>query len=417
MNRRNLLKRMTATGLGLASMSLQWPSSSGLFSSAMAAEGKTVVSIFQRGGCDGLNVVVPYGEDEYYNLRPTIGIAAPNINDPGSALDLNGFFGLHPAMQAMLPIYNQGNMAVLPTVQYDSPSHSHFDSQHYIESGVRLKPSDGWLNRYLASHVHAGAGSLRAASFGGETAQSLRGDTLVSSFNDLASFNLGMSIAEETLLRSHLLPVYEQTPNPQTAYRQLVHNSGRVSLNNLDVIAGIDTSNYVPENNAVYPNNTYGRQLKQTAQMIKSGIGLEAVTVNIGGWDTHSGQGGAEGRQANQLKQFSDGIAALYTDLGALMDDVIILSMTEFGRTSKENGSFGTDHGNASSWFMLGNTVQGGIYGNWPGLDVDSLANGRYLQHTVDYRDVMGDILTGHLGANDLATILPGHGYTPLGLV
>jgi len=186
-------------------------------------------------------------------------------------------------------------------------------------------------------------------------------------------------------------------------------------------VRSIDTASYQPANGALYPSNSYGRQLREVAQLIKSGVGLEAATVNVGGWDTHSNQGGGEqdGRQAGSFRNFGDGVAALYTDLGTLMDNVVILTMTEFGRTSRENGSFGTDHGVASSWFAVGSGINGGVYnpGGWPGLAPGQLIQERFLDFNIDYRDVLGDLLLGHLGNNNLATVLPGHTYSPLGLM
>lgn len=404
-----------------------------LISSAQAtpAGQPTVVVIFQRGGCDGLNTVVPFGDSNYYNLRPTIGIPAPGSGDSFPALDLDGFFGLHPSMASLLPMYDAQNMAVLPTVHYPVPSRSHFDSQHFIESGISrenlgkadLDNLDGWLNR----HLQLGSGNslpLNAIGFSGELAQALRGSVPVQSFSSVNSFNLELSSSDEQSLINGVLPVYEELPSPQSSYRELVHQFGETLFGNLDAVQNIDTSAYIPENNALYPNGTYGRRLRETAQLIKNpGIGLEVVTIDVGGYDTHSNQGAGEsgGRLSKRLQEFSEGIAALITDLGNKMDDVIILTMTEFGRTSAENGSLGTDHGNAASWFAFGNKIQGGVYlGNgWPGLAAEDLYKGRYLASTVDYRNIYGDILLNHLGHSEaeLTSLLPGHNYQSLSLV
>jgi len=415
MNRRGFLRSALSAGIATGLFLVDNPLRPRI-RLAQAGSGKTLISIFQRGGCDGLNTVVPYGEDEYYNLRPTIGIAPPNPGDPLSALDLDGFFGLHPSLAPFLPLYNSGALAILPAVQYPNSSHSHFSGAVFIAIRAPINNINGWLNRHLASHPHSD--QLRAISFGSDVSQALRGDVFVSSFNDINSFNLGVGSDVEATLLSRLLGIYNQPLAEPTQYRQLVQNSGRTIFNDLDVLRTIDTSNYTPENGAVYPNNRYGRQLMQIAQLIKAGVGLETATVNINGWDTHSVQGGGDpgGRQARQLRTFSEGIAALYADLGTRMSDVVILTMTEFGRTAKQNGSEGTDHGDAASWFALGGNVLGGIYGDWPGLLPEQLARGRYLQYTTDYRDVMGDVLIQHLGNSQLDTLLPGHTYNPIGL-
>lgn len=380
-----------------------------------------LVVIFQRGGCDGLNTVVPYGDPDYAGLRPTIGIPAPGQGAAYPALDLDGFFGLHPSMSSLIPVFQAGDLAVLPTVQYPGFSRSHFDSQNFIESAIREDGYDGWLNRYLQSSF--APGQMRAVGFGSSLAQSLRGSVPVASFSQIGAFGLGLPQAEEDTLIDHVLPVYSQGPNPPTASRRLVYDFGQLLFDTLDVARSIDTANYLPANGAVYPNTGYGRQLREIAQLLKEpGIELEIATVDIGGWDTHSDQGAGEpsGRQARRLAELANGIAALYLDLGPLMDQVIILTMTEFGRTAKENGSRGTDHGCAAAWFAAGHGINGGVYtgsAGWPGLSESQLRDGRYLDFTVDYRDIMGDVLLNHLGNPNLAEMLPGHVYAPLGLV
>jgi len=426
MNRRKFLQALLGTGLATGGMLLRGPLRLNGALAATTGAAPTLVVIFQRGGCDGLNAVVPYGDSEYYNLRPTIGIAPPDGTNPLAALPLTDpfnaypdFFGLHPALAPLKNIYDAGDLAVMPTVQYPSSSHSHFDGQNYIESGAPVKGLDGWLNRHLAGLTTV-SGQLQAVSFGSELAQALRGPIPVQSFSSINAFNLGLNNSEETALTDTVLPVYNDIPFSPSAYQQLVHQYGQVLFNNLNVVRSIDTASYQPANGAVYPGGGYGRNLREAAQLIKADIGLEAVTINIGGWDTHSGQGGGEpdGRQARRFDLMARGIQALYTDLGNRMDNVVILTMTEFGRTAKENGSGGTDHGDASSWFAVGRQIRHGIYGSWPGLQSTELARGRYLRYTVDYRDVFGDILINHLGHSgaELATLLPGYSYQPLGL-
>ncbi len=256
---------------------------------------------------------------------------------------------------------------------------------------------------------------MEAVHFGGELAQALRGQIPVQSFSFIDSFNLGLTGGDDVALTNAVLPVYNDIPGPASAYQLLVHQYGQVLFGNLNVIQDIDTGSYNPANDAIYPSGSYGRRLREIAQLIKEGVGLQAATVDIGGWDTHSDQGGGEsdGRQARRLNEFSSGIQALYRDLGEAMDNVVILTMTEFGRTSLENGSNGTDHGNASSWFVAGGGVVGGIYGEWPTLAAGQLYRDRYLQHTVDLRDIMGDIWLNHFSytTGDLATLLPEHSY------
>ena len=194
---------------------------------------------------------------------------------------------------------------------------------------------------------------------------------------------------------------------------------GRVLINDLTVLSGVDPSRYVPANGAAYPNSGFGSQLRQIAQLIKSDLGLEVASLSIGGWDTHSGQGGgqANGQQAGRHADFANGLGAFYRDLGTRMNDVVVVTMTEFGRTAAENDSNGTDHGHASSWFVIGGNVNGGVYGTWPGLMTAQLNDGRYLEHSIDFRDVMGEVLTRHMGNSSLGVLIPSHTFRPVGFL
>jgi uncharacterized protein (DUF1501 family) len=392
----------------------------------------TLIVIFQRGGCDGLNMIPPIGDTGYIPLRPTIYIPTPESNEVFPALPLadrlgnqpaptgtGTFFGLQPSLSPLLDIYDNGNMAILPTVQYDNATRSHFAGQHRIESGAPVDDIDGWLNRHI--QVAGLSGQLQAVHYGSSLAQALRGDIPVQSFNSINNFNLGLGSGDEVALTNAVLPVYNNAPSPATAYETLVHQYGQVLFNNLNVVQNITLPPPVVDPLFPYPSNGYGNQLRELAGLIKSNVGLQAATVNIGGWDTHSNQGNGDpaGRQSRSFGSFAGGIRALVNDLGPLMDQTVILTMSEFGRTSLENGSRGTDHGNAAVWTVISSLIQGGLYGTWPGLDpATQLYQGRYLQHTVDFRNIMGDILTnlfGHTNGN-LATLLPGHSYGSMNL-
>ena len=422
MNRREFLRFLLSASAGTAAVAFANPLRPRL-AFAQSSSGKTLVVIFQRGGCDGLNTVIPYGDANYYTLRPRIAVPRPNAADPNAALALNGFgapsnfFGLHPSLSPLLPIWNAGQLAVLPATQYPNATQSHFDGQETIESGADSATLDGWLNRHLITVPRPAP--LRAVGFGDELPHALRGAVVVSAFNDIANFTLGLPAAQEQALLTDLNRVYSQNPGNAKAYRALVHDSGRAVVNDLAILSGINTGSYTPANGAVYPNSFFGRQIRQVAQLIKAGVGLEVAALGIGGWDTHNGQGGGEstGQQARRHQDFAGGIAALRTDLGSsLMRDVTIMTMTEFGRTAADNGSGGTDHGHAAAWFVAGGSVRGGVYGTWPGLATANLVRGRYLNHSVDFRNVMGDVLVRHLGNNATGDVLPGFTYQPLGL-
>ncbi|MGD9764057.1 MAG: DUF1501 domain-containing protein [Candidatus Binatia bacterium] len=421
MKRREFLRLLAAAGASTAAFAITNPLRPRLGFS-QTSTGKTLVVIFQRGGCDGLNTVIPFGDSNYYTLRNVIAVAPPNAADPTAAVALNGFgapsdfFGLHPSLSPLMRIWNDGGLAVLPATHYPNASQSHFDGQENLESGASTATVDGWLNRHLVSLPRPAA--LRAVGFGDELPHALRGELVVSTFNDIASFRLSLAADQEQALLTDLARVYSQAPDSDKAYRALVLEHGRAVVNDLAVLSGVDTAAYRPANGAVYPSSGYGRQLRQIAQLIKEDVGLETAALSIGGWDTHSSQGGGEptGQQARRHQDFAAGIAALYTDLGTRMSDVTIVTMTEFGRTSADNGSGGTDHGHAAAWFVAGGAVRGGVYGTWPGLGPTQLLRGRYLNHSIDFRDVMGDVLSAHLSNANIAAVLPGHTYRPVGL-
>ncbi|MCB1863861.1 MAG: DUF1501 domain-containing protein [Chromatiales bacterium] len=405
MQRRRFLK-FTAGALATGALRLR-------FAQAAEANPTTLVVVFQRGGCDGLNTVVPFGDPYYAGLRPGIGIAPPNAGNPAAALNLNGFLGLHPALAPLHALYLDGRLGVLPAVQYPDASQSHFDGQRWIESGQPESSIDGWLNRYLAQTSIDAA--VRAVSMGGSLAHALRGEVPVATLDDIG--NLGFGGGDGEVLVNALATVYEQSIDAEDRHRAALHQAGLTFLDNLETLAAIDISNYVPENGAEYPESGFGTSLRQVAALIKADVGLEVATADIGGWDTHSGQGGAQGPQAGRHADFAAGIAALVTDLGTRMDDVLILSMTEFGRTAEENASGGTDHGHAAAWFAAGNGIHGGVHGAWPGLAPANLHDGRYLDHSIDFRDVMAEVLTRFLGVADTGLILPGFTPTPIGLI
>lgn len=409
MERRTFIKSLAAIG-GVNTFCSGNPLSLTI-NAAKAADGKSIISIFQRGGCDGLNCVVPYSDGRYYDLRPSIAIDPPE-SGVNSALDLNGSFGLHPSLSGLHSLYQQGDLAILPTVQYPNASRSHFQSQHYIESGQQRTESDGWLNRHIQTQANSSA--FRAVGFGSNLAQSLRGEETVASLTRLANYNIGLDESEQAMYLQRISPLYQQ---PTTSFNQgLLNRFGIKVFNDLDLLSQIREQEYLPANGAIYGNDNFSQQLMEVAQLIKSGVGLEAATVDIGGWDTHSSQGNANGRQARSLERFSQGITAFVTDLGDLMQDVVLLSATEFGRTAHENGSQGTDHGYASTWYAIGGGIKGGIYGDWPGLALNDLREQRFLDATVDYRDIYADILTEHLSNSELASLLPGFTRQPLGL-
>jgi len=415
MNRRAFLKAITSSTVAAAALTVNGP---GLwFRNAHAANGKMMLIVSQRGGCDGLNTCVPYGDPDYYKLRPTIAIARPKANNPESALDLDGFFGLHPALSGLKEIYTQGDLAVMPAVHYPDSLRSHFHSQSVIETGTPALTPDGWLNRYLQEYP--AVVDLQAIAFSKRMPELMRGSLPVAVVSDLDEFALNMDTTERDMLVASLERVYSQATSLVSPHTEKLLSTGIDMIDDVELMKMIDPSSYQPSNGAVYPDTTFGRQMRQVAFLAKSGVGLEFASVEINGWDTHSSQGGGEvgGRQAVAFKEFGDGIAAFHRDMGALMANVVIVTGTEFGRTAAENASNGTDHGGASTWFAVGKNVQGGIYGNWPGLAPGQLQDNRQLQFNIDFRDVFSEVLARHLGNSQLANIFPGHSQQAVGFL
>ena len=362
-----------------------------------------LIAVFQRGAADGISMVAPFGDAGYTLARPQIAVPAPRAGNAEAAIDLDGFFGFHPALAPLKPIYDEGHLAVVHAVGSPDSTRSHFDAQDYMESatpGVK-STSDGWLNRYLQSKNEPEQSSFRAVSLTRTMPRVLQGGAPAVAMANLSEFAIraGKSSAE---LQSGFEAIYARPKNDALA------DMGRETFEAVNYLKKANPAQYRPENGAQYPRNPFGNSLLQIAQLIKAGVGLEVAFTDIGGWDTHVNQGNSRGQLANLLFQFSAGIAALYQDLGQRMDEVVVLTMSEFGRTVKENGNRGTDHGHANAMFVLGNSVRGGeVYGRWPGLKSDQLYEGRDLALTTDFRDVFGEIATRHLGSANPQSVFP----------
>ncbi len=365
---------------------------------------KTLIAIFQRGAVDGLNVVVPYKESAYYDLRPNIAIPKPN-GGKDAAIDLDGFFGLHPSLSSFKPLWDSKRLAIVHASGSPDNTRSHFDAQDYMESatpGIK-STADGWLNRYLQSKTDPQKSLFRAVSMTQQMPRAMQGRAATLAISNLADFNIraGQSSAS---VQGGFEAMYDD------AVKDALHGTGKETFEAINYLKQVNPGQYKPENGAVYPPGQFGNALRQTAQLIKAGVGLEVAFTDIGGWDTHVNEGNQQGQLSNLLRQFSSAIGALYTDLGQRMDDVIILTMSEFGRTVRENGNRGTDHGHANAMFVVGNSVRGGkVYGDWPGLKSDQLYEGRDLAVTTDFRDVFGEIAVKHLSASTLKPIFPGY--------
>jgi uncharacterized protein (DUF1501 family) len=411
MDRRYFLK---ASGIGLASFGLMSVAPEFLHQFANAAvlnaggKKKTLITIFQRGAVDGLNVVVPYGESEYYNIRKNIAIPKPSDNE--GALNLDGFFGLHPAMSSFQKLWTNKQMAIVHCAGSPDNTRSHFDAQDYMEAGTpgNKGTKDGWLNRVLQGLNEKDASPFRSVSMTNQLPRSLYGKAPSIAMTNLNDFSIQAGAYTKSL-QGGFEGIYQEVANKDT-----LKETGKETFEAVNFLKQANPAQYKPENGAQYPPSPLGNSLRQFAQLIKAGVGLEVGFAEAGGWDTHVNEGASRGQLANLLRDFSQSIAAFVTDLGQKMDDVIILTMSEFGRTARENGNRGTDHGHGNAIFVIGNEVKGGkVYGNWAGLKSDQLNEGRDLAVTTDYRDVFGEVAYKYMGSKDLAKMFPGYSTSP----
>jgi uncharacterized protein (DUF1501 family) len=413
MDRRFFLKQ---SGIGLASFGFMAAAPEFLhqFASAQVQSGygrkKVLVTIFQRGAVDGLNMVVPHGDGEYYSLRRSIAVPKPGSNN--GAIDLDGHFGLNPAMKPLEAFWKNKNLAIVTAAGSPDNTRSHFDAQDYMESGTpgNKGTRDGWLNRILQSTAGKGDSPFRAVSMTQSLPRSLYGRAPSVAMTNLADFSIKAGIYSQNM-KGGFEGLYEQNA------KDTLRETGKETFEAVNFLKQANPAQYKPENGAVYPPSQLGRSLQQIAQLIKAGVGLEVAFTEAGGWDTHTNQSNPQnaslGQLPNLLRDFSTAIAAFATDLGKGMDDVVLITMSEFGRTARENGSRGTDHGHGNSMFVVGNSVKGGkVYGDFRGLKSDRLYEGRDLDVTTDFRDVFAEAAYKHFGAKDLAKLFPNYSAT-----
>jgi uncharacterized protein (DUF1501 family) len=369
---------------------------------AVEAGGRTkrLVVIFQRGAADGLNIVVPYAEPQYYAVRPSINIPKKAV------LDLNGFFGLHPSMSAFQPLWQQGHLAIVHAAGSPDTTRSHFDAQDFMETGtpgVKIT-EDGWLNRSL--HTMPGPAQIspfRAIALGPSVPRILGGSEPAVAMNNINDFSVGGKNPKGSPAANAFEAMYDHSSD------SVLHGTGEETFDAVKMLKAADPGKYTADPGANYPKGRFADSLRQLAQLIKANLGVQVAFADISGWDHHVNEGATEGQLANVLTDFSQSLAAFWIDLGALMEDTVVVTMSEFGRTARENGNRGTDHGHANVMFVLGGPVKGGkVYGRWPGLDPSQLYEGRDLALTTDFRQVIGEAVARHMGNTNLANVFPG---------
>jgi uncharacterized protein (DUF1501 family) len=402
-SRRYFLKQ---GGIGLVGMSTMPAFLQRAVASTTGAAKRQLVVLFQRGAADGLNMVVPFAEPNYYRMRPTIAIPAPRSGTGGTAVDLDGFFGLHPGLLALTPLFQNQQLAIVHAAGSPDPTRSHFDAQDYMESGTPgvKATEDGWLDRAIGTVPEENASPFRAVAMGANLPRMLQGSTGAIAIPDLRQFKVQpQSAAMANVAEGGFEAMYAQSVD------HALHGTGAETFEAIDMLRKIDTAKYPTENGADYPRSAVGQRLQQIGVMIKANIGAEVLFLDCGGWDNHVNEGGAQGQLANLLRDLGQSLAAFHQDMGDRMADIVVVTMSEFGRTAKENGNRGTDHGHANCMFVMGGDVKGGrVYGKWPGLNEHQLNEGRDLALTTDFRSVVGEILTKHLGVKQLEPVFPG---------
>ena len=370
---------------------------------AAGSRRKVLVTIFQRGAVDGLNMIVPFGESAYYSARPSIAIARPGTS-PEAAVDLDGFFGFHPRLAPLKPLYDAGQLAVVHACGSPDGTRSHFDAQDYMETatpGVKSTP-DGWLNRYLHAREHQAATPFRAVALAPQLPRSLQGVEPALAIGQIAQFGIRAGQGSDMVQASF-------EAEYAAAAQGVLNQTGREAFDAVKMLRTANPGRYTPENGADYPRSPHGEALRQIAQLIKADVGLEVAFAESGNWDHHVNEGAADGQIGTRLDDFARGIAALVRDLGDRMNDVVVLTMSEFGRAVAENGNRGTDHGHGNAMMVIGGGVRGGkVYGRWPGLAPEQLYEGRDLSVTTDFRTVFAEVVRGHLGLSDVAHVFPG---------
>jgi uncharacterized protein (DUF1501 family) len=359
---------------------------------------KRLVVIFQRGAADGLNIVVPHAEASYYSMRPSINIPRKEV------IDLDGFFGLHPSMASFKPMWDQKHLAIVHATGSPDPTRSHFDAQDYMESGTPgvKATEDGWLNRTLHNLPDPpDKAAFRAIAMGPSLPRILSGPEPAVAINNINDFGVGRN--GNSPVANTFEAMYAQSVD------SVLHGTGQETFEAVKMLKSADPSKYSPAHGADYPRGRFGDSLRQLAQLIKADLGVQVAFADIGGWDHHVNEGNTQGQLANVLRDFSQSLSAFWIDLGDLAEDTVVVTMSEFGRTARENGNRGTDHGHANVMFVMGGPVKGGkVYGNWPGMEQSQLYEGRDLAVTTDFRQVLGEGVVVHLRNARVELVFPG---------
>ncbi len=371
-----------------------------------------LISIFLRGAADMLNMIVPHGEDAYYAARPKLAIPRPDDRADAKVLDLDGFFGLHPALGALLPIFQGGEMLAVHAAGSPDETRSHFEAMDFMERGTpgEYTLASGWIGRHLATLNTGNTSPIRAVGWGTAVQAALKGGIAPVAIKSIVDYHLNGDERVAAQMLASLNKLYSLDSDLLTASAEATESA-------IDILARVGYQNYRPQNGANYPQTDFALALRQSAALIRADVGLEAACIDLGGWDTHVNQGGAQGQQARLMTQLAEGLAAFHQDMGDAMHGVSVVVMSEFGRRVAENGGGGTDHGHGSALLVMGgNLAQQNVVARWPGLAKDALDRGEDLATTTDYRDVLSELLAQRLNNSAIPDIFPNFTPTPVGL-
>ncbi len=413
-----LSRRDFLRGLTLAPQKTAWPAWMPRLAFApaqTAPRGDTLVVVFLRGAADTLNMIVPHGEEAYYSLRPTLGIARPDdsrVPHSNRAVDMDGFFGFHPVLRPLVPSWQAGHLAVIHACGAPDESRSHFKAMELMERGVSDEqgPASGWIGRHLSTLNTGNPSPLRAIGLGEMTQRSLYGSVPITALRSIADFHLGGDLQAVARMQSALATLYQGD--------DALSAVGQETLDILDTLAKLDPAGYIAQASASYPQTEFGAGLRQIAMLIKAEVGLEVAAIDVGGWDTHFAQGSSEGLMPGLMDDLAMGLAAFHNDLSDQLSQLTVVVMSEFGRRVRENASLGTDHGHGSMMMLLGGNVDGGkVHTVWPGLAPEQLFGPGDLAVTTDYRDVLGEVLSKRLNNPALPEIFPDFQVQPRGFL
>ena len=372
--------------------------------------GDTLVHIFLRGGADGLNVIIPHGDESYYEHRPTLGVPRPDaVNAEARVVDLDGFFGLHPSLAPLADIYRAGALAPVHATGAPDDTRSHFEAMALMERGATERDYSGWIARHLLTLDTGNDSALRAIAIGDMLPATLTGAVTATALQSIGEYHL--NAPDDTgMMQETLQTLYAQRDDLLTAAAQQTFDS-------IEVLQRVGREQYTPRGRA-YPEGDFGRAMQTVAQLIRSEVGVEVASIDLGGWDTHAGQGlGEQGAMPNLMRQLAEGLAAFYEDLADLMDGITVVIMSEFGRRARENAALGTDHGHGNMMMVMGGGINGGkVYADWPGLHRDQLVGPGDLAITTDYRDILAEIIARRLNNPSADAIFPEWSVSGIGL-